>query len=309
MIALTGCYSDFEPENDVNPVLVLNSIATNDSIVTAQISHTWLHTNPEPIPTAEIANVELTVNDSQKEKMIFDEQTKMFVSSYKAKSGDKIRVSANSLKYGEATGEVEVPNPVYIDTITTSTRVYTDHNSIIVGEHNWDYQNMIEVKFSIHFTDRADEVNYYMLEEHMGDHYCPYKTVVFDDPIFSEFQSVIDAMFFNEDSFTVFSDRSIQGKSYALSVKQDFLASRRGIETLNKITFKLRSISESYYKYLLSIYKKYSGMNGSLNDLGLGNDIIVYSNINPGVGIMAGSAETKYEFDIAKTLTEAMKEN
>lgn len=311
LLATSACYTDFDPDTDTKPVLTINCSAQNDSIVTAQINRSWRHDESRPSPYAGIAEVSLTVNGKPQPDMTFDEVSQQFVSNYVARSGDKIQITAASQKYGVADGCVEVPYAVNIDTITTSHRVFVNHNSIIAGsDGNWGYMKYIEIKYNITFTDPDSERNFYMLEvinkpQILGD-------IIMDDPIFSEHQNVLDIILSNSDWINFFSDGSISGNKRTLTVRHTMpLPSANMPDDVyhDVVNIRLHSISESYYKYLLSICKKYSGFNGSLNDIGLGNDVMIYTNVSNGVGIVSGSACSNYPIDISDIIKSCANAN
>lgn len=90
--------------------------------------------------------------------------------------------------------------------------------------------------------------------------------------IFSENDTPLDAVFKNDFDFNIFSDRSISGKTTTISCKIYFneaaLAWNRPEEFIQELY--LYSISKDYYLYLLSQHKQNTGVNGFLNEWGIG---------------------------------------
>lgn len=292
---LASCTSDFDIDDEGPELLVVNILARPDAILTADITHTWPHSDwsHEDVAVAD-ADVSLTVNGMPMGAMTYDPALRRYVMpGFTPTEGDSIMVRAVAPHYGEASGATRVPRKVAIDRWSFEPVEVTDYHGIVVEGDQTHYLSTLQIRYSITFTDPAGEDNYYLVSgrphHETGGGTC-------SDPILSENDTPLDAVFNTNKSFVVFSDRSIDGRTYTLSYTctytpyipiQEFAKGR----LTDRIS--LCSISREYYLYLLSIYKKYGDLNSNLEDMGLTEPRIIYSNVNPGVGVVASqSADT-----------------
>ncbi|MCM1518512.1 MAG: DUF4249 domain-containing protein [Pseudoflavonifractor sp.] len=301
-LAVAGCSSDFDPDIEAEPVAVLNVMVQPDSLVTASVSHSWLFgTDPGDV-TVGNASVRLTVNGEPQGLMTFDPAAGIYRSSYRAAVGDDVEIAVRTIDYGEAAGSTVVPRKVRIDRWECTPTYTVDYDGIIAGVNggDWSYAQNLELHYSITFTDPADEENYYLLA---GKRYYEFGGGVCDDPILGENETPLEAVFAKDRDFMVFSDRSISGKSYTLSYTTiyslDFMAPGI-VEEDGRMYDRIRlySITKDYYLYLLSLYKKYGYLNNNLENLGLAEPKGVFTNVSPGVGIVASQTPDMVVNDI-----------
>ena len=106
------------------------------------------------------------------------------------------------------------------------------------------------------------------------------------DPVLSENINILDgAMGFDglDNHSFLFTDKQISGQTYTLKFKETCKENPDG----STISIYLYSLSQSYYQYILSIQKiSGSTLEGALGNLGFGEPIRVYSNIEGGSGIL-----------------------
>lgn len=290
-LGFAGCTSDFDPDVDAEPVAVLNVMAEPDSIVTASVTHSWLFGTNHDNVTVDNASVRLTVNGEAHGLMTFDPLTGLYTSSYRAAIGDDIKISVRTIDYGEAEGYTVIPRKVKIDHWECVPTYVVDYDGIIAGTNgsDWKYAQQLQIHYSITFTDPADEENYYLLA---GKRYYEFGGGECDDPILGENETPLEAVFAKDRDFMVFSDRSISGKSYTLSYTTTYSLDYFPLYEIDGEghlydRVRLYSISRDYYLYLLSLYKKYGYLNSNLESLGLAEPKGVFTNVSPGVGIVA----------------------
>lgn len=286
LLSATSCGETFYPEFDTKPVAVLNSMVQPDSVVTASVLHTFIvSTGKDGVKerTVKDADVILYINGSDCGRMDFDSKKNIFVSDVRAKRSDTVKIKASTSLYGVAEGVTQVPCDIDGTEWTYSLTTETDFNTTMISPDGTIYHPKAYCfHYSITFTDPSDTENYYMLmESETNEIEC-------NDPILGENDTPLDAVYSKDSDFFVFSDKSISGQEYTLN----FMFKRHSHDILlhdNKIINKvcLYSISKDYYLYLLSIYKKYNGLNGDLESLGLAEPKFIYSNVSPGVGIVA----------------------
>ena len=311
-VAVVGCSTDFDPDVDATPVAVLNVLAQADSTVTASVSPSWLFGTEPGDVTVGNARVALKVNGTPMGLMEFDANSGKYTSPYRPVEGDEIEVSVRTVDYGDAVGKTTVPRKVKIDRWECTPTTMIDYNAMIIqSDGSWEYGRNLRLNYSITFNDPGDEENYYMLSGKLyywwGGGHC-------DDPILGENNSPLEAVFADDASFMVFSDRSISGKSYTLSYYTDYSLNYGGapgdivqdedgtMHVYDRIA--LCSISREYYLYLLSLYKKYGELNSNLENLGLAEPKAIYTNVNPGVGIVGSQTADMIVHDVYSIIEE-----
>lgn len=304
---LSSCSTTFEPDIESKQQGVLNVIASADSHVLAYLSTTWRYDHPEQKRFIKDADVTLYVNGVEYGKMIFvdDENTandEHYECDYVPRVGDRLEVRAATRDFGTLSGMCELPEPVKVEAYEVSTRCYEDHDAMIVVGNEISYATVVEFNYRITFTDPADEENYYML--------C--SNAFPTDPIFDENQNPIDGLIDSDDFsyYSIFSDRSINGRTYTLQCQTQYYGryDRRPYDPgqcVDKIY--LASISRDYYRYILSILKKDAGLQGELDQIGLGMPMTIFSNIDGGVGIVAAQSLDGFEVDVTDKVNELLK--
>lgn len=321
LVALTGCYTDFEPDLKSTPVVCINSLISAGDSIEVEVTRTWRYSEGNPATGLDIilrdAEVSLYVNDRFEEQLVFSsrqnhyfEYKYFFKANYVPRSGDRIRIHASDKTYGEAEAEVTVPHPVEIDMVETRIK----SNKTTYDEIYESFTSEFDMTLNITLTDPADETNAYIFDmpEYRSivtdiindwgheDHGVLESMHVFPDysyePIFSEHISPIETVISNDLGFyTVFSDRQFSGRSYTLHVPLNGSYSysyRYNPEKKHELTMdvKLAHISDAYYSYMMSWWAAHEGVNGILGDVGLGDPVFEHSNVSTGAGIVAAQA-------------------
>jgi len=285
LLSATSCGETFYPDFDTDPVAVLNSMIIPGENISAEVTNSFVSSAGlmnKDLRIIKDATVSLFVNDDYRGLMQYDSESKKYVSDIKAATCDKVKIKVSTPKYGDAEGETIIPDNIEDAAWSFTTTVVKDPDAIIVRpDDTLDYQISIICDYSLTFVDPVDAENYYFLISKQTAVDC-------SDPILGENDSPIDAVFPKDTSFIVFSDKSIAGKEYTLNFSckrnyTDLWIYPNGV--IND--FCLYSISKDYYLYLISIYKKYNGFNGELENLGIAEPKFIYSNVSPGVGIVA----------------------
>lgn len=296
-IAGQGCESDFDPDISEKPVVVINMLAEPGDRLSASVTHSWSHTgNPFPDVTIDDAAVSYSVNGRHTGIMVFNPATGDYKADYRPEAGDEIEISVVSDKYGSATGRTYVPKQVKIDKWSFNPVEVTDYNGIVLGD-TLSYLRRLNIEYSITFSDPAGEENYYMIS---GKSYYETGGGFSSDPIISENNTPMDAIFSKNSTFVVFSDRSIDGQTYTLRYTCSYIPFISVTEFGERLTDRIAlcSISRDYYLYLLSIYKKYGDLNLNLEDMGLAEPKVIYSNVTTGAGIVAAQSSDTIVNDV-----------
>lgn len=321
-LALTGCFSDFEPDIESAPVLCLNSLIVAGEPVQVSLTRTWRWSEGSPVDGYDItvsdAEVSLIVNGEFVETlksvetqepdpgMPFYSTPVQYESQYAPRSGDHVQLRAVSRVYGEAEAEVTVPQPVPVDKIDVTVRDFHDYSYTWVG----NYQ--MSLAFRVWFSDPADTSDYYIFDAATspgifsdasdGERNMAYvQSCYFDfsgEPLFTEHVSALESVFSETSGYTIFTDRQIAGKSYPLTISAtnvDYIYHNPGNDPALddfSINLTLGSISDSYYYHVLSVWVANDGIPGILGGVGLGEPVYAASNVSTGAGVVAAVARS-----------------
>ncbi len=315
-ILLTGCYADFEPNIPSTPVLCVNADIVAGSPVKVVVSRTYRYDEGSPIDGLDIyvddATVTMQVNDDPEQTLhsvITDnglpdyfpdyKKFKAFMpENYTPRPGDRIKIRASSPTYGDAWGEVTVPQPVRIDRVETTLKNVERWGSV-------DYLCDMDVR--LYFTDLAAQTDYYKFDlKTFGNTKSYVSSGYFDEsiePLFTEHVGTLESAVTETSGYTIFSDRQISGKTYPLHIRIDDITFHHNVDNSQssddtggfKLT--LNTISQSYYRHVLSVWEANDGIVGSLGGIGLGEVVTPNSNVSTGAGVI--SARTPSTVTIA----------
>ncbi|MDE6610235.1 MAG: DUF4249 domain-containing protein [Muribaculaceae bacterium] len=336
-LALSSCYSDFDPNIDSTPVLCINATVEAGEPLKVEVTHTWRWEESDLIDKngAEVtdATVKLYVNDNYVEDLTCREVERdpnqsylvpqfrymYFSDKYIPASGDVVRLEAESKQYGGASATETIPHAVGIDRVeSTLSDVHVYSNS------NGGIDCTFDLSMLIYFTDPADVRNFYqfnmgawnsfMYDNETGE-VCYFMYNMWDvdmtgEPLFTEHVSTLESIVAETWGYSFFSDRQISGKTYPLHVKIND-CSLTYYNPENKpdyenagLEFELMSLSQSYYNHVLSVWEANDGIVGSLGSVGLGEAVPPYSNVSSHAGIVAGCAGSKVRLSIPLILKE-----
>lgn len=309
---ISSCTTDFEPEINEDPLVVLNALVHSDSIISAQVSRSWItgsRENENDLSKVILpdAVTEYAVNDGEWLPMVYDPESQKYVADRVAREGDRVSMRTRS-RYGVAEGSTRVPFAVPIDKVEYSVETSIDTNSFIYIDNNsYDYFHYLKVtiRYRLTFTDRPGD-DFYLVA---GNPYL-------DDPIISENETAMDGVLNKYHYCSFFSDSSIKNKSYTLTLFSDYFCVPDGeggyylpyeITHHNmKENIRLIAMSSDYYYYILSLFKKYSGIEGILDNFGLAEPRSVFSNVSSGAGVVAAGSVTAYSLDVRPILIDAI---
>lgn len=312
---LTGCYTDFNPDQYSEPVLCLNSVITAGEPVTVSVLHTWRYNDNEGYDNHEVKDAVVSIYANGE----------LIGSDYLAKEGDEIRIIAVSERYGSAEASVKVPLATPIvkaEFIPSAVIASTEGPDRFTADLRFSFQ----VRLTI--PDRDTDTNYFRLaynpfydewtEDEGHDYIDPYEeyngpssyfspgTMDYNsDPIFREHIGIVESMLGGyEDLWLFFTDRMFSGKDYTLTLRFDDAWFRTDAPEFEDdlfdsgITFGLMSVSRSYYDRMNYLWQKNSGMIGELSDIGLADPVWGYSNVSTGAGIVVARTLTTYELNL-----------
>lgn len=315
---LTGCYENFEPKIDTKPVLCLNSLITAGSPIEVRVSRTWLYTdvNGDKDHSVDDAVLRIYANGE------------LVNSGYIPEEGDHLRISASSVKYGDAEAEVTVPVATRISGVEFNNKV----ESLRVTE-NPDWGINANVQFGINISMRLDDPkevdNFYILSYDTfsfsddGDNNEPlfrksrnsfkasFSSGNFEsvDPVFYEQTNTFEEIM-NYSSYNMFfSDRLFHRETNTLDFGFTpcfFEISgwdRDPAELECGWDLTLYSISESYYNWRAYCWQTDGLVFGDFGDLGLAEPIWGYSNVSTGAGVVAARSSVTVKVNIKDFLT------
>lgn len=317
LFSAVSCTETFDPGVDNHPVAVLNSIAMPDSSLTVSLTRSWPFGGETPdrkTVTLPSATVTVTVNGTRTHTLTYDRETLLYRTDFAPSPGDRLEISAVDPVYGRVSGSTVVPLPPVVDDLKVSTSVEKDPDHIIVGSDGelvLDY--VFLSRYSLTFTDPADQDNYYMIA---GE-----RINVKGEPIFDEHVSVLDIIFdYDWADLLMFNDKTVNGSTYTLRFKTSYSILEAWIQWSNAVhwehelpvftdSVRFYSISREYYAYLVSIYQKYGGFNAELENAGMAEPTAVYSNIEGGTGIVCSQTPVVYVFDITDEIVALFPES
>ena len=326
VIALTGCYTDFNPDQYSESVICLNAVITAGEPVTVSVQHTWRYNDREGLADHEVkdAMVSVYANGELKEP------------EYLAQEGDEIRIVAESKSYGRAEATVKVPQSipiVKVEFIPSSVQAWNDNEDGFTADMRFNY----EIKLTI--SDNNQDADYFRLaytpfyfegeeddnpdnldsgEESMNfsSYFSSGRLDFNSDPIFREHIGIVESMLGGyEDLWLFFTDRMFSGRDYTLTLRFDDAWFRAvGPEYCENlldcgITFELLSISRSYYDRMNYLWQKNSGMIGDLADIGLADPVWGYSNVSTGAGIVVARTMMTFDLNLKDFMINALEES
>lgn len=276
MLLLTSCYRDFQYDgDDFSPHIVLHSFVEADSAIRVTVSKSWLIGEEPSDSVLEGAKVSLYVNEERKD-----------LATAIPRGGDQLRmvVEANGLQTVEAT--TVVPKKVEIKQVD-----YVLFDS--VGSNIPMYPSIdAPFQLKVRFQDPPGERNYY------GIGVCSSDSLVHliymngeNEPLFSELTmgGILDDLFIQDWYYGYtypFSDEHIDGMEYDLNISVYVHLLGYWTPEAKECTYTicLYSLSESYYKYLLSLIKQNVS---HLSEYGITDPNLTYRNVENGLGVFA----------------------
>lgn len=317
-LLLPGCYEDFNPTVDTEPVLAINALITAGEPIDVELTHTWIYSEgwaDEINLSVDDASVTIYANDVR------------VSADYIPQEGDQIKIIACSKKYGSAEATVLVPYAVRNVDVQCSATLVSEREEDDNLEMNFDL--VFDVSIGLTLTDRPDTSDFYRFsfagfpksdispDDSWTD--CPvhFLTGTFDDkfePIFSEHISAFESLMGSESSgFTFFTDRQFSGKEYTLHLRFNNAGLKVRNPTFDEnllncgYTLELQSVSQSYYNWENYKWQIENSVTGDIIDLGFGNPIWGYSNVSTGAGAVAARSIYTHTINLKDFLQSILK--
>ena len=311
LLLLVSCEKDIEFSGEITePLLVVNSLATPDSIITVKVTESrFFLSNGYTFEPVTDATVKLFINGVFNQEMEHVSDG-IYESDFKPVSGERIHLEISAPGFDPVESEVLVPEKTSIISIDTTISLSDSYpmlngnyygsgsNSTIIYDTIGYYYNN-EYNITMNFKDPSEEVNYYRL--------AVMAKKTFDDGTinesysFFEFTDIVSGnSTANENSifdfqstnntYNVFSDELFNGNEYPLKFKvnQSVINYKPGFEGQGyyernpekvELLIDLQSVSKSYYLYMKTL-SSYTGESNFFSE-----PVQIHSNIEGGIGI------------------------
>lgn len=320
MLVSTSCETiiDFN-KGDIKPKIVIYSVLMPDSLIIVRLGSSTPVFEPDfKAPKLNNAEVKLFVNDNYVESLQYIGRNQSeynhtysfeeFQSRMKANPHDNYRVEVEASGYESVSANCFLPNTVEIISIDTSHAFYQPDPS-------WpDAPSWSVINCKLKFKDPPDIENYYRLyasyttgrySSDKSQPYSPERPVYVEkhvlwgvgggDPIINTKQeeSFFEDEIYNE--YSIFTDELISGKEYTLRLAVPNWPGSIDTAYHEFVHYhiELQSISRDLYLYLRS---------SSAHRVKEGNffsePVLVYSNVENGLGILGGSFASSRDLKI-----------
>ncbi|MBP7506862.1 MAG: DUF4249 domain-containing protein [Prolixibacteraceae bacterium] len=317
-IVATSCLKivEFE-EKDIKPMLVVNCFLSPDSVPSVDLTYTVSAIEDkeyfESVKNAKITFKQgetsfpdftyITEIDSivKWNNMGVQTSTKFESGKYKnggvkIESGKKYNIQIEAEGFETVNAETEIPEIIKIDKIDTFSTTRSDQ-----------YSTSVDRNAKIYFTDPSDQMNFYRVKTEIAslsftpmtkDSFMIYPNyssgyINSTDPVFGtdDTEDIFGGSSYNR--FSIFDDKLFDGKQYGLSVilNSEYKYSDGNISnySFNIYRIELSSISEAMYLYLNSVGKQSNSGFALFTE-----PVLIYSNVDKGAGIFAGSSSDVY---------------
>lgn len=293
IIALVFLFSACEQTIDFNgkesdPVTIMNGLFTPDSVFSLAVSETKHITHTGPIPNVENAVVEVFSGDDLVETLSH-QNNGIYKGSKKPEAGKSYKVDVSYNK-NKVSAKAEVPATVAINKLTSKLIYNSD-------------QGEAYLELNVQFTDPAKVSNYYRITVL----HKPKANESPNHPYVSSNDIVMNATYGGNENglngsiantYLIFNDKLIKGKQYEVKLQFTdynamFAVQNDRVDLEKDYKVYLHSISEEYFLYLKS-----RALSEYTNDDPFSEPVPIYSNVNGGGGVLAGSSVAEAELNI-----------
>jgi hypothetical protein len=287
-LLFTNCTKEIEFDaQDIAPRIVVNSLFTNDSLWTANISRSVGVLETTSYTSIEDADVSIFDGNGVQVTTLTNQGDGLYTSPTGAtpQADELYTIEVNAPGYTSVNATNRIPTAVQINSIDT------------VSSTNSDGEDILET--TINFQDPPANENYYMVEvlvkgtwidEFEGD------TIEFREPLRISCNDInVETInrfnsggFENTYLYLMLKDENFDGEDYALTFSVINYAELKDLELFGEI--RLVNTSEAYFNYLKS-FNMYQRASGNP----FATPVQVYSNVENGMGIFAGGTLTYWD--------------
>lgn len=287
-LLFTNCTKEIEFDaQDIAPRIVVNSLFTNDSLWTANISRSVGVLETTSYTSINNADISIFNGNGVLVTTLADQGDGLYTSPTGATpvADELYTIEVNASGYTPVSATNRIPTAVQINSIDT------------VSSTNSNGENILET--TINFQDPPANENYYMVEvlvkgtwidEFEGD------TIEFREPLRISCNDInVETInrfnsggFENTYLYLMLKDENFDGEDYALTFSVINYAELKDLELFGEI--RLVNTSAAYFNYLKS-FNMYQSASGNP----FATPVQVYSNVENGMGIFAGGTLTYWD--------------
>lgn len=287
-LLFTNCTKEIEFDaQDIAPRIVVNSLFTNDSLWTANISRSVGVLETTSYTSIDDADVSIFDGNGVQVTTLTNQGDGLYTSPTGAtpQAEELYTIEVNAPGYTSVNATNRIPTAVQINSIDT------------VSSTNSDGEDILET--TINFQDPPANENYYMVEvlvkgtwidEFEGD------TIEFREPLRISCNDInVETInrfnsggFENTYLYLMLKDENFDGEDYALTFSVINYAELKDLELFGEI--RLVNTSAAYFNYLKS-FNMYQSASGNP----FATPVQVYSNVENGMGIFAGGTLTYWD--------------
>ena len=287
-LLFTNCTKEIEFDaQDIAPRIVVNSLFTNDSLWTANISRSVGVLETTSYTSIDDADVSIFDGNGVQVTTLTNQGDGLYTSLTGAtpQADELYTIEVTAPGYTSVSATNRIPTAVQINSIDT------------VSSTNSDGEDILET--TINFQDPPANENYYMVEvlvkgtwidEFEGD------TIEFREPLRISCNDInVETInrfnsggFENTYLYLMLKDENFDGEDYALTFSVINYAELKDLELFGEI--RLVNTSEAYFNYLKS-FNMYQSASGNP----FATPVQVYSNVENGMGIFAGGTLTYWD--------------
>jgi hypothetical protein len=249
--------------------ITLNSRLSNTDVITLELSQStnaYMLNSPSLLENASIVFKE----DGIEKAVTYNLFSKKYESAITAKPGSRYTVTASHTNFPIISAEAVMPSLI------------VNKNVKLVINGGLDQTGTLSDLISVTWKDPAGVSNYYKIDfkyysQTLG------QFVAFDYEVGDPVLTSGETLKLNDGSF-IFNDLLFDGKSKTLSAVAPFGLVSPGSDY--KYLIELSNLSEAYYKYVATLqrYRDSQDFDQGLLD----EPVVVFTNINNGLGIFAG---------------------
>ena len=297
VIFFTSCEKVIEFNGSVTePMVVVNSFVTPDSVISAQVSLSrFFLSNEVTFDMVDNATVSLLVNGSPKEPLIYAANG-VYVGTYHPAIGDSIRLHVQAPGKNEVSCGTSIEPQTSVLSVDTSSVFNGAKTPIITVNKTTGFIDTIgnslgrTLKFVLRFSDNPAVQNYYRLvvitKTYTSKGFMQDYNFSFDDIVSGNANkdAVGPPTSLTSNKYNVFSDDLFNGKQYPLTfsiqdVKNVYYPGKAKAATIREVNINLQSISKSYYLYLQT-------RTSIKTNTFFAEPVQVFSNVDGGIGIL-----------------------
>jgi len=307
-----GCQKVIEFNGEITePLVVVNSLVTPDSIVSAQVSLSrFFLSSQSTFNLIDTANVALYVNGVLKETLT-NKSNGVYIGTYKPLVNDSVSLMVQVAGKKAVSCGSTILSKVSIISVDTSS-ILTGNNIPIVSytvsgtgasiPDTIGYTKERKLSFVLNFSDNAAARNYYRLsltnKTTSGSKVSYSYSFNFDDIVSgnNNQDNVGPPTSLVSNKFNVFNDDLFNAKQYPLKFsmtysKNVYLPGHSKSQPAREVYINLQSISRSYYLYLQT-------RAGIKTNTFFAEPVQVYTNVDGGTGIMGSYTSNVVKFTL-----------